>query len=257
MKLTEKYFVKHESIPSPHGEGYVNHRAVTIFEKLEDGTEKEIGSYTRNYSSFYKTFWPFKQKEKEYALISKHYTCFEVIELPSCKTVAMEKPHSWGFCPVEFYVPDEEKMRRERCEALDGQLGFVAGCVWGDDNGWKIRTIDLRRLEEGHIESMESFGYFKMPEDGEYDSIEKCIDTLDAYENNGKLYCYAKMTGIKQFGVFHDGIERKLKNKDAIIKHFARAIILADLIPEEKDKELINVLNQCKSFLIQFDEDDD
>ena len=68
-------------------------------------SEEQIGEYTRNYGEFYRTFYPFKKGEKDYALYSPHYTVTRVMELPSCRDIGGEEPHSEGFCPVDFFVP--------------------------------------------------------------------------------------------------------------------------------------------------------
>ncbi len=249
MEITEKYFVKHESKETKPG--CWNVLDVKIFEKLEDGTEKEIGGYTRNYSCFYKTFVPFKQKGKEYALISRDYTCLEVIELPSCKTIASETPHSFGFCPTEFYVPSK-KTRSE--SQIDGAFGFVAGCVWGDDHSWKIEPIDLRRISEGKVERMGSLGYFEMPKCKDYNSIEKCIDNISferrEYEGVEKEYCYISMTGTKEYGIFHDEIARKMINKEEVINSITYGLIIGGLIPKEKGKELKDCLMLYKHYIV-------
>lgn len=77
---------------------------VGIFLVSPEG-EQQIGEYTRNYGSFYRTFYPFKKDDKEYALYSPHYTAPRVMELPSCKDIGGEEPHTAGFCPVDFFVP--------------------------------------------------------------------------------------------------------------------------------------------------------
>lgn len=248
MKITEKYFVKHESKESKPG--YCNVLEVSIFQKNEDETEVKIGGYTRNYHTFYKTFWPFEQKGKEYALISRDYTCLEVIELPSCKTIASEEPHTFGFCPVELYVPPEEMTKYDDAH-LDGTLGFVAGCVWGDDSSWKIRPIDLRRIEEGKVETLDSFGYLEMPDDGGYfNSIEKCLDSISVTESeDGRLRCWVTIAGTKQYTVFADNKDRILYNKEKSIQSLAYYVISAGLVDKSKQKELEAALSIGKRLL--------
>ena len=65
-----------------------------------------IGEYTRNYHSVMRTFHPFQLRGKWFALYSKDYTSTRVMELPSCKDLGGEEGDSWGFCPVDFWVPD-------------------------------------------------------------------------------------------------------------------------------------------------------
>lgn len=64
-----------------------------------------IGEYKRNYSSLYRTFHPFQLRGNWYALYSKDYTSTRLMSLPDCKDIGGEERNSWGFCPVEFWVP--------------------------------------------------------------------------------------------------------------------------------------------------------
>lgn len=69
---------------------------------------KKIGGYKRNYHSFTaETFYPFQHKGKWYALYSKDYTATRVALLENDEFVDWcgEESDSFGFCPVEFYVP--------------------------------------------------------------------------------------------------------------------------------------------------------
>lgn len=90
--------------------GCWNYLDVAVFEVADDGTEKQVGSYERKYSSMYETFFPFKQKGKWYALYSSDYTATSVMSLPDCKQIATEKGNAYGFCPTGFYVPNKEDM---------------------------------------------------------------------------------------------------------------------------------------------------
>jgi len=84
--------------------------------------------------------------------------------------VAAEKAASGGFCPAGFYVPDWRDVHdgsilpgsrywEDHDEWPDGSLGFVWGCVWGDDDGWKVQALDLSRVAEGVLRREERFGY--------------------------------------------------------------------------------------------------
>jgi hypothetical protein len=165
MDLRKKYTVETENVPSGK-EGTWGSLRVHVVRTNDDGSKERVGSYDRNYPSLYDTFWPFKQGEKEYALVSTDYTATSVIELPSCKVVAAEEPSGWGFCPVDFYVPTvwggDGGDEPER-DPVEGQFGFVAGCVWGDDSSWKIEFIDLSKLGEGKIDRYPRFGYIELP----------------------------------------------------------------------------------------------
>lgn len=187
--------------------------SATIERHNPDGTVTDVYTYTRNYS-MYRTFEPFRQLKNgqwhDYALISPQYTRFSVVDLEKGEIVATEaypviteeiherwkkkgfdklceqepvgteKP-GWGFCPVEFYVPDiteyweEDEYNKvhpgkdgepplypeEYMNNFTGQYALYTGCIWGDDSGgWKLRYIDLSRISEGIVTSDERFGYF-------------------------------------------------------------------------------------------------
>jgi hypothetical protein len=71
----------------------------------EDGKEELVGSYIRNYSTNFNTFFPFHLNGKDLALYSPDYTATRIMELPSCKDLGGEEPDAMGFCPVDFFVP--------------------------------------------------------------------------------------------------------------------------------------------------------
>lgn len=120
---------------------------------------EQIGTYKRNYSAFYRTFFPFFFNEKWYALYSSDYTATRIMSLPDCKDLGGEEPNAFGFCPVEFFVPYLDPNLKKR--TVD--FGFVSGCHWGDDSNWKLRYIDLSNVEKGIISVEERFGYIELP----------------------------------------------------------------------------------------------
>lgn len=77
---------------------------VGIF-RVENGREEWIGEYERNYSSLFNTFFHFQQNGKDFALYSPDYTVTRIMELPSCKDIGGEEPDTWGFCPVDYFIP--------------------------------------------------------------------------------------------------------------------------------------------------------
>lgn len=80
---------------------YGSHQRIGVF----DG-ETQIGEYSRNYSIFYRTFYPFQQGDQWLALYSPDYTSSRLMSLPDCKDIGGESRDTFGFCPVEFYVPE-------------------------------------------------------------------------------------------------------------------------------------------------------
>src|SRR5437879_4404709 len=73
--------------------------------RCENGREEQVGAYVRNYHALFSTFYAFRKHETDYALYSPHYTATRVMELPSCRDLGGEEPDSYGFCPVDYYVP--------------------------------------------------------------------------------------------------------------------------------------------------------
>jgi len=73
--------------------------------KVVDNQEEQIGEYTRNYTTLFRTFFPFMAGEKTFALYSPYYHTTRVMVLPSCEDVGGEEPSQPSFCPVDFYVP--------------------------------------------------------------------------------------------------------------------------------------------------------
>src|SRR5262249_51950383 len=73
--------------------------------KVVDRQEEQIGEYTRNYTTLFRTFFPFLVGEKTFALYSPHYHTTRVMALPSCEDVGGEESSQSSFCPVDFYVP--------------------------------------------------------------------------------------------------------------------------------------------------------
>lgn len=172
----------------------------------------EIGSYARNFPAFSEaTFEPFELNGSWFALYSRDYTSTRVMSLPACLDLGGEEPATNGFCPVEYYVPryrDVETTnlstgrvfsdRRFESEAEEASppaghrikygpwcsldVGFVAGCIWGDDSSWKLEVVDLSRAAEGQICRTARFGHLelanKMPlsEAVQLDSFPSCWD---------------------------------------------------------------------------------
>lgn len=162
---------------------------IGIFQQKYGEEPIQIGSYVRNYSSFYNTFFPFKHKNgKWYALYSKQYTATRIMELPSCKDLGGENNSANGFCPTGYYVPnylrrsyysgkEKEKVFYEDDQIPEDDIwkdgwgecnwndlkyrdfGFIAGCTWGDDWSWKIQYLDLSEADKGILKMSEKFGY--------------------------------------------------------------------------------------------------
>jgi hypothetical protein len=154
------FFVQTEFIDN--GPNVLRSLRVKIYQRVDTRTD-QIGEYIRNHSGLYETFHPFRQDGSWFALYSQDYTATRVMQLPSCRDIAGEEPHSNGFCPVDYYVPYEVQQIIAAGEA--GRFGFVAGCIWGDDSSWKIQHLDLSEIQRGRLTRSEKFGYVAMPSD--------------------------------------------------------------------------------------------
>jgi hypothetical protein len=203
---------------------YIN---VGIF-RIEDGKEEQIGEYIRNYPTLFDSFCHFVKNDKNYALYSTNYTATRVMELPSCKDIGGEEPNSWGFCPVDYFVPryielesifPDGKVMRHRVNepsaevlhpTISGKIhtqpvspllyysfGFVEGCVWGDDSSMKIQYLDLSNVENGIIKREERFGYIAKP-DGL--KLKQAVDMIDyLYDPDEENAYYVTIAIQKRF----------------------------------------------------------
>jgi hypothetical protein len=173
-KPRDKYFVK--TIRKPNRPGTWDSTMVEVFRRgLPDEAPQRICEYERGYSML-QTFEPFRQGNREFALISSDYTRTAVLDLDSGLVIAEEPesdPPGCGFCPVGFYVPDWWDLNDDSVlpgskhwdadnEWPVGDFGFVWGCIWGDDGSWKVQHLDLRRVQEGNISRDERFGYVEL-----------------------------------------------------------------------------------------------
>jgi hypothetical protein len=142
---------------------------------LTSGVPEQICKYERRYSMLH-TFEPFRQGNREYALISRDYTKTAVLDLTSGEVIAEEVDEP-GFCPVGFYVPDwwdinngsiipGSKYWDTDKEWPNGDFGFVWGCYWGDDSSWKVQYLDLSQIQQGLIKRQERFGYVELATSG-------------------------------------------------------------------------------------------
>lgn len=145
--MSVRYYTKVKEVPK--GPGNWSHLDVKVFE-ARNGEERQIGSYERNYSSFFKTFLPFELGGEWYALYSPRYTATRVMKLPSCEDIGGEEENAYGFCPTAFWVP---KLKEDGL----GVFGFVTGCVWGDDSSMKIELLDMRRVRDGVIKRVPGY----------------------------------------------------------------------------------------------------
>lgn len=101
--------MNYKYIAKPLGEianqpGTWNSLKIGVF-RVEEGREKQVGEYSRNYPQLFSTFFHFQQNGVDYALYSPDYTATRILKLPSCKDIGGETAAAHGFCPVDYYVP--------------------------------------------------------------------------------------------------------------------------------------------------------
>jgi hypothetical protein len=167
-KPRDRYFAL--PIRKPNRPGTWDSTIVEIFRRGESGVNQRVADYERNYSLL-RTFEPFRQGNREMALVSRDYTKTAVIDLASGQIIAEESgSRGSGFCPAGFFVPDwwdvqdgsvipGSEFWSADSEWPTGDFGFVWGCVWGDDSSWKVEYLDLRRVLQGEITRDNRFGY--------------------------------------------------------------------------------------------------
>lgn len=159
--------------------------------QVYDG-DRIVAEYDRNYSML-RTFEPFRQGDRDFALISTSYTRASVLDLQSGEVIATEAetPNGQGFCPVGFYVPDWWDVNgasklpgssswRPEDEWPRGDFGFVWGAIWGDDSQYKVQHLDLSRIQDGILLREERFGYLEIAAHDKLDGRDFIL-----CENNG------------------------------------------------------------------------
>ena len=172
----ESYVVR--TSPKANQPGTWDSTIVEVCRRRGHGQLEPICAYERDHAMF-QTFEPFRQGERELALISRHYTKTAVLDLASGEVIAEESEDTsgGGFCPAGFYVPDwwdandgsvipgSPYWDRDR-EWPIGDFGFVWGCYWGDDSSWKIHYLDLSQVQDGVIARDQRFGYVEIAANG-------------------------------------------------------------------------------------------
>lgn len=163
----ERFSTRATVVETP--KGYTNELDITVLD--EHG--ETVARYHRTHSSLYRTFEPFRQGDRYFALFSSDYTATSVMDLATGEVIASEEPNPAGFCPVGFYVPDWWDIHdgsilpgsgnwNESYELPRGDFGFVWGCIWGDDSSWKVQYLDLSRIQQGTLIRDERFGYVEL-----------------------------------------------------------------------------------------------
>lgn len=187
-----------------YGRNYSMLKTFEPFRQLADGVWHDYALISPSYSTFavldLESFEvvatrPYPQRDW-YTRVDPPYSQYE--KMRAERPEAFEPGGYWagkgptdqingeGFCPRAFYVPDiTEELHgapnfdgREQdawfaasVAPFQGQFGFVAGCVWGDDSSDKLRYIDLSKISDGIVTEDERFGYWELPYGPLRDSI--------------------------------------------------------------------------------------
>jgi len=196
---------------------------------------RELMSYDRSYPSYGEaTFSPFKAPDGTWlALASRNYTCTELVRVEDGTWIGGEKPDSLGFCPVELLVPrwrayryptapdletqyvteceDDGRLEKLRRMAEQGKIefgeegwmpiGFVAGCIWGDDTSWKVEAFDLSRAHEGILNRIAPWGYASLPPN--VSGLREALH-YDEYWEPGEHLC-----GLSQFAWANSSYDKR------------------------------------------------
>lgn len=165
LPINERYKVTVRKIVNDFGDdkSYWNYLECEVWGLKGKNKWVSLGSYTRNYSHFFNTFFPFVNMGQHYALYSYNYTATRVMKLPECVDIGGEEFTPNGFCPTGYYVPCPELDVDFKEVGLDGQHGFVSGCLWGDDFTDKVQYLDLSNVRAGEIKRDARFGYHELP----------------------------------------------------------------------------------------------
>lgn len=166
-----------------------------------------VGSYRRNYPTRIPGFEPFWQDGKPYALMSRDYMYSACMDLTTGEVIAEEAEEAaWsyytdsktgeekiykgaGFCPIDFYapgfwdlhdgsiLPGSKHWKPYMADDASSTWALVSGCLWGDDDDWKIQYLDLSKITEGLIIRDERFGYVPLA-----DSKADLRDVIDVWD---------------------------------------------------------------------------
>ncbi len=125
------------------GQEDANELTIEVIREVE-GVRDVVGKYHRNFYRNFDSFCAFRRDGKDYALYSPDYTTTRVMTLPDCHDIGGEEPHTHGFCPIDYLVPDEAAVG-----PLAGRFGLVFGCVWA----WpcQIQFLDLSDVQHGVV----------------------------------------------------------------------------------------------------------
>lgn len=148
---------------------------VDVLDVLDGGTV--VAGYDRD-AALLGTFEPFRQGDRDYALVSPQYTATSVLDLRTGEIVAGEEPSTRGFCPVGFFVPDWWDVHdgdvlpgSPSWRAADhewpsaGDLGFVWGSVFGGDPAVTVQLLDLSGVRDGVLRREDRFGPLRLAAD--------------------------------------------------------------------------------------------
>jgi len=140
--------------------------------ELIDTIEQQVGSYRRNYSSLFNSFFAFKRNNKWFALYSKEYMYTRVMSLPDCVDLGGEDKsnveYENHFCPTDYYVPEIFTRKFNTNDPLDDPAPKSKDSLWRKEVP----------LEGGYVMSI-------LPTSPRYNATDK---EKENYDNDCKQY---------------------------------------------------------------------
>ena len=186
----EKYCIRlADKYREPGWDGTV----VEVFRTAPGAEPEKVCQYERRYPMM-KTFEPFRQGERELALISRDHLRIDVLDLTagltSGEVIARERERARtdslsdsrsddprdasgdGFYAAGFYVPDWWDLHHGSVvpghpywnvddEWPTGELGLVWGRYPGDER-WSLQYLDLRGVQQGVLRRERRFGHLEL-----------------------------------------------------------------------------------------------
>jgi hypothetical protein len=117
-------------------------------------------------------------------------------------------PRSWTWNhqdPLTGETRTTERHSRPVTPLLHHPFGFVAGCVWGDDNFWKVQYLDLFRARQGIVTREDRFGYIELPSGIK---LANAIDMGDFGDDPAEDYSYEVTIAVRRtFDLRRSGVK--------------------------------------------------
>lgn len=117
-----------------------------------------------------KAFHPFRQWDgqdwRQMAIIAHELHSWCVADLDAGRIVATRRDPLLDGEPapgMSFYPHRFRIFGPEDNPSADGTWGVMAGCLWGDDDYYKLRHVELSGAQNGSVYEDERYGYLELP----------------------------------------------------------------------------------------------